>query len=84
MRFESALPVVDGIEDIVKGLGQAHVHDQRQVGRQAHLHLELVELSSGRSLVGEQRGSSRDHPLHHLVELQARQTRRLALDQLLI
>ena len=39
-----ALPVVDLVEDLLERLGQAPVEDQRDVGRQADLDLELVEV----------------------------------------
>ena len=53
-------------------------------GGMLKLHPELIQLSPVRDLVREQRLPAGDQPLHHLVDLQPRQARRLALDQLLI
>ena len=79
-----ALPLVDLREHIEVGLKQAQVGDHRRVRRQPELLLELVVLVSQGQDVADQRRPGPEHPRPHLVDLKLRQTRRLALDELLI
>ena len=79
-----ALPLVEVVEGLPELLGQAAVEDQRDVGRQPHLDFKLIEVVAIRLFIGDQR---RPRPLEvgiDLVELQLRQPRRLALDQLAV
>ena len=77
-----ALPVVDRVEDLLEPAGQAPVEDERGVGRQAQLDLELVEVVAvGRPVADERLPGVLEARLD-LVELELRQARRLALDQL--